>query len=61
MNIRVGMSLADIEREAICETLKFCDDNKRRAAEVLGVSLKTIYNKLNEYSGKYSRAPISVA
>ena len=46
---RPGMSLADIERIAIGETLKFCSGNKTRTAAVLGISLKTLYNRLNEY------------
>ncbi|MFL6618868.1 MAG: sigma-54 interaction domain-containing protein [Povalibacter sp.] len=46
---RPGMSLAEIERIAIAETLKFCSGNKTRTAAVLGISLKTLYNRLNEY------------
>lgn len=60
MNVKVGMSLADIEKEAICVTLKFYGDNKRMTAEVLGISLKTLYNKLNEYSGKCTSVPFPV-
>jgi len=39
-----------MERKTIFATLDHCSGNKRRAAEVLGVSLKTLYNRLNEYS-----------
>lgn len=46
-------TLQDIEKAAILDTLEFFDGNKRQTSEALGVSLKTIYNKLNEYSGRY--------
>jgi transcriptional regulator with PAS, ATPase and Fis domain len=49
VGFRPGMSLAEIERIAITETLKFCSGNKTRTAAVLGISLKTLYNRLNEY------------
>lgn len=42
----VGTPLADIERQAIYSTLRICGGNKRRCAEMLGVSLKTLYNRL---------------
>jgi DNA-binding NtrC family response regulator len=45
----VGTSLAEMERQAIFATLRHCRGNKRRAAELLGCSLKTIYNRLSQY------------
>jgi DNA-binding NtrC family response regulator len=48
--MQVGMSLAEIERHFILATLEHFGGDKRKAAEVLGVSLKTIYNRLNNYS-----------
>jgi DNA-binding NtrC family response regulator len=45
----VGTSLADMERVMIDATLRSCGGNKTRAAAMLGVSLKTLYNRLNEY------------
>ena len=48
-NIRIGTSLADAERQLILATLEFCENDKRRCAEILGVSLKTLYNRLNVY------------
>lgn len=44
-----GMALADMERMIIAETLKSCRGNKTRTAAVLGISLKTLYNRLSEY------------
>ena len=49
VTFRPGMSLSAVERVVITETLKSCAGNKTRAAAVLGISLKTLYNRLNEY------------
>jgi DNA-binding NtrC family response regulator len=48
--IRVGMSLAELERYFILATLEQYGGDKRKAAEVLGISLKTMYNRLNNYA-----------
>jgi len=48
--IRVGMSLAELERHFILATLEQYGGDKRKAAEVLGISLKTMYNRINNYS-----------
>ena len=40
---------SDAERELLLATLRHCGGNKRRTADVLGVSLKTVYNKLVAY------------
>ncbi len=45
----VGLPLKDIERQVIMLTLERYGGDKKKAAEVLGVSLKTIYNRLKEY------------
>jgi DNA-binding NtrC family response regulator len=47
--VRVGDSMADIERRVLQRTLRFARGNKRKAAEMLELSLKTIYNKVKEY------------
>jgi DNA-binding NtrC family response regulator len=49
LRIVVGTSLADAERRMIAATLRKCNGNKTRAAALLGVSLKTLYNRLNAY------------
>lgn len=49
MNIWVGTPLADAQRQIILATLKHCDGDKRRTAKALGVSLKTLYNRLGSY------------
>jgi DNA-binding NtrC family response regulator len=49
LNFFVGTSLADAQRELILATLRHYEGNKRLTAEVLGISLKTLYNRLKEY------------
>jgi DNA-binding NtrC family response regulator len=50
LDIRVGSRIDDVERSLIEATLDYFQGNKRRAADALGCSLKTLYNKLNGYS-----------
>jgi DNA-binding NtrC family response regulator len=47
--LRPGMTVADAERLLIFETLASAQNNKTQAAEMLGISLKTLHNKLKEY------------
>lgn len=49
LNFPIGTPLANAQREIILATLKHFHGNKRQAAEVLGISLKTLYNRLREY------------
>ncbi|MGD2114078.1 MAG: sigma-54 dependent transcriptional regulator [Acidobacteriota bacterium] len=49
VRIPVGSSIAEAEKQLILATLAEHDGNKKRSAEVLGVSLKTLYNRLNAY------------
>jgi DNA-binding NtrC family response regulator len=57
ISVRVGATVGEAERLLILRTLEFTGQNKTRAAEMLGVSLKTLHNKLKEYesSREYSR------
>jgi len=47
--ITAGATVADVERRLIFATLEHCDGNRTRAAEMLGISVRTLRNKLNEY------------
>jgi DNA-binding NtrC family response regulator len=47
--MRVGTPIAEMERRLILATMDQCDGDKKKAAEVLKISLKTLYNRLNEY------------
>ena len=55
LQIRVGSSIADVERRLILATLDQLAGDKKRAAEVLGISLKTLYNRLNVYAAAGAR------
>ena len=47
--VRVGSTVAEVEKRLILATLKECNGTKEKAAEILGISLKTLYNRLREY------------
>jgi DNA-binding NtrC family response regulator len=49
VTITVGCTVAEAERAMIYKTLEHTKNNKTRAAEMLGISLKTLHNKLKEY------------
>jgi DNA-binding NtrC family response regulator len=49
IKIPLGTSLDDVEKEMITRTIEFTAGNKTRAAEILGVSAKTLYNKLERF------------
>ena len=44
-------SLEESERRLILGTLERCAGDKKKAAEILGISLKTLYNRLHLYAG----------
>src|SRR6185437_4018214 len=46
----VGRTVAEVERDLILETLKHCLGNRTHAANILGISIRTLRNKLNEYT-----------
>ncbi|MCI0419257.1 MAG: sigma-54 dependent transcriptional regulator [Acidobacteria bacterium] len=50
--IPVGTTVAEAEKRLIYKTLEFTENNKTRASEILGVSLKTLHNKLNLYDAE---------
>jgi DNA-binding NtrC family response regulator len=47
--LTIGRSIRDVERELIMRTLEHLNGDKRAAAETLGISLNTLYNRLNAY------------
>jgi DNA-binding NtrC family response regulator len=49
VRFRVGMTFEDIEREMLLKTLAHHNNNKRHAARTLGITAKTIYNRLLRY------------
>ncbi len=52
LRLRAGVTVAAAERRLILETLAHTQNNKSRAAELLGISLKTLHNKLKEYEAQ---------
>ncbi len=52
LRIAVGTPLVDVERRAILATVASLDGDKRAAAAALGISLKTLYNRLKKYRGE---------
>jgi len=50
--IKLGSTVADVERHFILATVEQCGGDKRKAAVILGISLKTLYNRLSLYSAK---------
>jgi DNA-binding NtrC family response regulator len=50
--VRVGCKVSEVERRLILATLEQCGGTKERAAEILGISLKTLYNRLREYNSQ---------
>jgi two-component system response regulator FlrC len=55
----VGRTVAEVERDLILETLKNCLGHRTHAANILGISIRTLRNKLNEYAA--DGAPIPTA
>ncbi len=53
----VGRTVAEVERDLILETLKHCLGNRTHAANILGISIRTLRNKLNEYSANGLAVP----
>jgi two-component system response regulator AtoC len=49
LQLKVGVSLAEADRRLILATLNEFGNDKKKTAEVLGISLKTLYNRINDY------------
>ena len=54
----VGRSVAEVERDLILRTLRHCDGNRTGASAILGISVRTMRNKLREFAeAGYTIAP----
>ena len=49
VRFQIGTTVEEAEKGLILRTLEHTRNNKTRAAEILGISLKTLHNKLKEY------------
>jgi DNA-binding NtrC family response regulator len=56
VQFRVGTTVEEAERGLIMRTLEHTKNNKTKAAEILGISLKTLHNKLKEYGASATSA-----
>jgi DNA-binding NtrC family response regulator len=56
VTLRVGATVDEAEKALILLTLRHTKNNKTRAAEILGISLKTLHNKLKEYGSAVEEA-----
>jgi DNA-binding NtrC family response regulator len=61
VHLGVGTTVGEAERQLIFKTLESTRNNKTRAAEILGISLKTLHNKLKEYGAQGQQASSAAA
>jgi DNA-binding NtrC family response regulator len=54
----IGSTVGEIERELVLQTLARCDGNRTRAARVLGLSVRTLRNKIRQYSADGIEIPV---
>jgi DNA-binding NtrC family response regulator len=56
----IGSTVGEVERELVLQTLARCDGNRTRAARVLGVSVRTLRNKIRQYSADGIDVPVHI-
>src|SRR6202051_3823548 len=59
IHLGVGTTVEEAERRLILKTIESTSNNKTRAAEILGISLKTLHNKLKEYGNAAADAALA--
>ena len=59
VRLPVGTTVSEAEKALIQATLLHTKNNKTRAAEILGISLKTLFNKLKEYGAAEAQEPVA--
>ena len=53
----VGRTVAEVEKELILDTLDHCLGNRTHASNILGISIRTLRNKLNQYADNGEQIP----
>jgi len=53
LNIRVGMSLGEVEKELIIRTMEFTNHNRTKTSQILGISRRALYNKFKRHGMHY--------
>ena len=53
----VGQTVAQMEKTLILDTLSHCLGNRTHAANILGISIRTLRNKLNQYADEGTHVP----
>jgi DNA-binding protein Fis len=54
ISIKIGTPLGEVEKELLIQTLKATKGNKRKAAELLGINVRTIHRKIEGKEGSFS-------
>jgi DNA-binding NtrC family response regulator len=54
----IGATVGEVEQELVLQTLARCDGNRTRAARVLGMSVRTLRNKIRQYSADGIDVPV---
>ena len=57
VRLLIGATVGEIERELVLQTLGRCGGNRTRAARVLGVSVRTLRNKIKQYTAEGADVP----
>jgi DNA-binding NtrC family response regulator len=57
VRLLIGATVEEIERELVLQTLARCEGNRTHAARVLGVSVRTLRNKIRQYSADGVEVP----
>jgi len=58
VSLVIGATFSEVERELVLQTIIHCNGNRTHAARVLGMSVRTIRNKIREYSAMGYLTPI---
>jgi DNA-binding NtrC family response regulator len=59
LQVRVGTRMADVEEQFVRLTLKHTNNNKRKSAQLLGLCLRTVHNKLRAWDGGQTRTAVA--